>query len=197
MFDTSLVITFRASSLVVNEKSKDSQIQSEYISSESESKTVIDYLMRENVKLKQEIESLKNSQSYAKSLPQSGNLLDKIVADSLLICGRVSDGIITEADGMWREILGYEYDQLIGCRYDEEEWIHPDELARVRRVQEDLKRSKTITESRYSDIQRWKNGKTGEYIMLSMLWDLNIQEDRAIVVCKPIDGFITESGILN
>ena len=182
---------------LVNEKPEDPQFQSESMSSESESKTVIDYLMRENVRLKQEVESLKNSQSYAKPLSQSGNLIDKIVADSLLICGRVSDGIITEADGMWSEILGYEHDQLVGCRYDEEEWIHPDELARVRRVQEDLKRSKTITESRYSDIQRWKNGKTGEYIMLSMLWDLNIQEDRAIVVCKPIDGFITENGILN
>ena len=166
-------------------------------SNESESKTVIDYLMRENVNLKQEIESLKNSQRYSNSLFQSGNLLDKIVADSLLICGRVSDGIITEADGMWSEILGYEHDQLVGCRYDEEEWIHPDELARVRRVQEDLKRSKTITESRYSDIQRWRNGKTGKYVMLSMLWDLNIHEDRAIVVCKPIDGFINENGILN
>jgi len=49
---------------LVNEKSENSQFQSEYMSSESESKTVIDYLMRENVKLKQEIESLKNSQSY-------------------------------------------------------------------------------------------------------------------------------------
>ena len=49
----------------------------------------------------------------------------------MLICGRVSDGIITEADGMWSEILGHEHDQLVGCRYDEEEWIHPDELARV------------------------------------------------------------------
>ena len=67
---------------LVNEKSEDSKFQSEYMSRESESKTVIDYLMRENVRLKQEIESLKNSQSYTKPLPQSGNLLDKIVADS-------------------------------------------------------------------------------------------------------------------
>ena len=89
----------------MNEKSEDPQFQSESISSESESKTVIDYLMRENVRLKQEIESLKNSQSYTKSLPQSGNLLDKIVADSLLICGRVSDGIITEADGLCEKFL--------------------------------------------------------------------------------------------
>ena len=43
---------------LVNEKLESSQFQSEFMSSESESKTLIDYLMRENVKLKQEIESL-------------------------------------------------------------------------------------------------------------------------------------------
>ena len=68
---------------LVNEKSEHYPAQSESMSSESESKTVIDYLMRENVKLKQEIESLKNSQGYAKPLHQSRNLIDKFVADSM------------------------------------------------------------------------------------------------------------------
>ena len=119
------------------------------------------------------------------------------MADSLLICGRVSDGIITEVDGKWSEILGYDDNQLEGCRYDQEEWIHPDELFRARKVQEKLKKSESITESRYSAIQRWKHGKTGEYIMLSMIWDVNVEEDTAIVVCKPIDGFIDEKGVFN
>ena len=44
---------------------------------------------------------------------------------------------------------------------------------------------------------RWKNGKTGKYIMLSMVWDINVQEDTAIVVCKPIDGFFDAKGVYN
>ncbi|MDP6169863.1 MAG: PAS domain S-box protein [Candidatus Marinimicrobia bacterium] len=164
---------------------------------QDESKTVIDYLMRENVALKQENESLRAEVVQVKTSPNSGSLLDKIVADSLLICGRVSDGIITQADGRCEEILGYDADQLVGCRYDEEEWIHPDELSHLRKVQEKLKESQTMTEARYSAIQRWKHGKTGDYVMLSVNWDLSIDDDTAIVVCKPIDGFINERGVFN
>ncbi|MDC0480175.1 PAS domain-containing protein [bacterium] len=165
--------------------------------SSAESKTVIDYLMRENVALKQEMETLRAETVQLKTPSQKGDLLDKIVADSLLICGRVSDGIITEVDGKWPEILGYDKNELVGHRYDREEWIHPDDLSRSQKVQEKLIKSESITESRYSTIQRWKNGKTGKYIMLSMVWDINIQEDTAIVVCKPIDGFFDAKGVYN
>jgi PAS domain S-box-containing protein len=165
--------------------------------SSDESKIVIDYLMRENVVLKQEVESLRAETVQLKTPSQKGDLLDRIVADSLLICGRVSDGIITEVDGKWPEILGYDQNELVGHRYDREEWIHPDELSRSRKVQEKLIKSESITESRYSTIQRWKNGKTGKYIMLSMVWDINVQEDTAIVVCKPIDGFFDAKGVYN
>ena len=165
--------------------------------SSAESKTVIDYLMRENVALKQEMETLRAETVQLKTPSQKGDLLDKIVADSLLICGRVSDGIITEVDGKWPEILGYDKNELVGHRYDREEWIHPDDLSRSQKVQEKLIKSESITESRYSTIQRWKNGKTGNYIMLSMVWDINVQEDTAIVVCKPIDGFFDAKGVYN
>ena len=162
-----------------------------------ESKTVIDYLMRENVALKQKLESLQSEVAKVEASLHSENLLDKIVADSLLICGRLSDGIITKAEGSCNEILGYESDQLIGCRYDEEEWIHPEELTRVRKMQETLKRSKTMTVSRYSAIQRWKHGRTGDYVMLSMIWDANLENDTVIVICKPIDGFVDDKGVFN
>lgn len=165
--------------------------------SSAESKTVIDYLMRENVALKQEMETLRAETVQLKTPSQKGDLLDKIVADSLLICGRVSDGIITEVDGKWPEILGYDKNELVGHRYDREEWIHPDDLSRSQKVQEKLIKSESITESRYSTVQRWKNGKTGNYIMLSMVWDINVQEDTAIVVCKPIDGFFDAKGVYN
>jgi PAS domain-containing protein len=155
-----------------------------------DSKTVIDYLMRENVSLKQEMESLRAEIVQLKAPSQKDNLLDKIVADSLLICGRVTDGIITEVDGKWKEILGYDDNQLVGHRYDRADLIHPDELKRVWRIQEKLKGTESITESRYCTIQRWKHGQTGDYVMLSMVWDVNVTENKAIVICKPIDRFI-------
>jgi len=162
-----------------------------------DSKTVIDYLMRENVSLKQELESLRSEIVELKTPSQKDNLLDKIVADSLLICGRVTDGIITEVDGKWKDILGYDDNQLVGHRYDRADLIHPDELKHVWRVQEKLKGTESITESRYCTIQRWKHGQTGDYVMLSMVWDVNVTENKAIVICKPIDRFIGGGGELN
>ena len=162
-----------------------------------DSKTVIDYLMRENVSLKQELESLRSEIVELKAPSQKDNLLDKIVADSLLICGRVTDGIITEVDGKWKNILGYDDNQLVGHRYDRADLIHPDELKRVWRIQEKLKGTESITESRYCTIQRWKHGQTGDYVMLSMVWDVNVTENKAIVICKPIDRFIGGEGELN
>ena len=159
-----------------------------------DSKTVIDYLMRENVSLKRELESLKAEIVELKTPSPKDNLLDKIVADSLLICGRVTDGIITDVDGKWKEILGYDDDQLVGHRYDRADLIHPDELKRVWHIQEKLKGTETITESRYCTIQRWKHGHTGDYVMLSMVWDVNVTENTAVVICKPIDQFIDGIG---
>ena len=162
-----------------------------------DSKTVIDYLMRENVSLKRELESIKAEIVELKTPSPKDNLLDKIVADSLLICGRVTDGIITEVDGKWKDILGYDDNQLVGHRYDRADLIHPDELKRVWRIQEKLKGTESITESRYCTIQRWKHGQTGDYVMLSMVWDVNVTENTAIVICKPIDRFIGGQGELN
>ena len=58
-------------------------------------------------------------------------------------------------------------------------------------IEQNLKESKIISLSRYCTIQRWKHGKRGDYVMLSMVWDVNVEEDIGLVVCKPIDGFIT------
>ena len=68
-----------------NQRILNSKVES--MSSESESKTVIDYLMRENVRLKQEIESLKNSQSYAKSLHNLETFLIKLLQTHCLYVG--------------------------------------------------------------------------------------------------------------
>ena len=82
---------------IIMEKSKDTMSPMEISTVQDESKTVIDYLMRENVSLKQENELLRAEAVQVKTSSSSGSLLDKIVADSLLICGRGSDGIQTLA----------------------------------------------------------------------------------------------------
>ena len=113
------------------------------------------------------------------------------VERSKYISGRMSDGVITDLDGKWEELMGYKHSELKGLKYDGENLIHPDYLEKVKNIEKNLKESTTISLTRYSTIQRWKHGKTGEYIMLSMVWDVNVEEDIGLVVCKTIDGFIS------
>ena len=156
-----------------------------------EQKIVIDYLMRENVVLKEKINVLESQKDQNKLIPD-GDLFNRIMADSLLIAGRVSDGIITQVEGKWLELMGYAEKQLIGMRYDREDLIHPDELKKVQKIQQTLKKSESISQSKYSTIQRWKHGKTNNYIMLSMVWEVDIIKDSAIILIKPIDGVISD-----
>ena len=156
-----------------------------------ELETVVNYLMKENLRLKDELRELKSKQKTYDTSNNQG-VFDKIIADSLYISGKVSDGIITEIDGSWEKIMGYKSNNLVGKSYDRDDLIHPDDLKAAKKIQEKLKNSESITFSKYSTIQRWKNGETGKYIMLSMVWDINVNEDLALIVCKPIDGFISD-----
>ena len=79
---------------------------------------------------------------------------------------------------------------LIGGRFDLGD-MDSALLEKVKNIEKHLKESTTISLTRYCTIQRWKHGKTGKYIMLSMVWDVNVEEDIGLVVCKPIDGFIS------
>lgn len=167
-------------------------MSSKNLDQETEEKTVIDYLMRENVALKEKIKLLENEKKNDGSLIPEGDLFNKIMADSLLIAGRVSDGIITQVDGKWSEIMGYDSDQLTGLRYDREDLIHPNELKKVQKIQQTLKKSESISKSKYSTIQRWKHGKSNKYIMLSMVWEVDIPKDIAIILIKPIDHFMSD-----
>ena len=161
------------------------------LSDDTEEKTVINYLMRENIALKERIKHLENKKNENIVIPE-GDLFNRILADSLLISGRISDGIITQIDGRWDEVMGYTSDQLIGQRYDRDDLIHPDELKKVQKIQKTLKRSESISQSKYSTIQRWKHGRTNNYIMLSMVWEVDIPKDTAIILSKPIDGVIND-----
>ena len=156
-----------------------------------ELETVVNYLMKENLRLRDELRELKSKQKTYDTSNNQG-VFDKIIADSLYISGKVSDGIITEIDGSWEKIMGYKSINLVGKSYDRDDLIHPDDLKAAKKIQEKLKNSESITFSKYSTIQRWKNGETGKYIMLSMVWDINVNEDLALIVCKPIDGFISD-----
>lgn len=156
-----------------------------------ELETVVNYLMKENLRLKEEVKSFKSEQETP-NVPNNQGVFDKIIADSLYISGKVSDGIITEIDGSWEKIMGYKPVNLVGKPYDRDDLIHPDDLKAAKKIQKKLKNSESITFSKYSAIQRWKNGETGKYIMLSMVWDINVNEDLALIVCKPIDGFISD-----
>ena len=156
-----------------------------------ELETVVNYLMKENLRLKEELRGFKSEQKTS-NVSNNQGVFDKIIADSLYISGKVSDGIITEIDGSWEKIMGYKPVNLVGKPYDRDDLIHPDDLKAAKKIQKKLKNSESITFSKYSAIQRWKNGETGKYIMLSMVWDINVNEDLALIVCKPIDGFISD-----
>ena len=160
-------------------------------SSPEELQSVINYLMRENISLKDELRGLKEKTKNKSIKKHQGGVFDKLTTDTLYISGRMSDGIITDLDGKWESVMGYKPSELKGTRYDGESLIHPEDLKSVKKNEQKLKESKTISLSRYCTIQRWKHGKTGDYVMLSMVWDVNVEEDIGLVVCKPIDGFIT------
>ena len=156
-----------------------------------ELQSVVNYLMRENTSLKDQLRGMKEKAKNKRARETRGGVFDRVTADTLYISGRMSDGVITDLDGKWEEVMGYKHSELKGLRYDGENLIHPDDLEKVKNIEKNLKESTTISLTRYSTIQRWKHGKTGEYIMLSMVWDVNVEEDIGLVVCKTIDGFIS------
>ncbi|MAI86379.1 MAG: hypothetical protein CMF99_04360 [Candidatus Marinimicrobia bacterium] len=160
-------------------------------SSLEETQSIIDYLMRENISLKDELVGLKEKIKNKPLKKPQGGVFDRLATDTLYISGRMSDGIITDLDGKWENVMGYKPSELKGTRYDGEDLIHPEDLKGVKKIEQNLKESTIISLTRYCTIQRWKHGKTGKYIMLSMVWDVNVEEDIGLVVCKPIDGFIS------
>tara|TARA_B100000963_G_scaffold265056_1_gene233258 strand:+ start:234 stop:935 length:702 start_codon:yes stop_codon:yes gene_type:complete len=160
-------------------------------SSFEETQSIINYLMRENISLKDELAGLKEKIKNKPLKESQGGVFDRLATDTLYISGRMSDGIITDLDGKWENVMGYKTSELKGTRYDGEDLIHPEDLKGVKKIEQNLKESTIISLTRYCTIQRWKHGKTGKYIMLSMVWDVNVEEDIGLVVCKPIDGFIS------
>ena len=48
-------------------------------------------------------------------------------------------------------------------------------------------KSTGIKESRFSTIRRWKHGQNGTYVMLSMVWYIDVDKDQVEIIAKPID----------
>lgn len=158
--------------------------------SQQQQKVVINYLIAENVNLKNEIAQLRQDISNIRSPHGENDIFEKVNAESLFMTGRISDGMITNISGDWIKLMGYREKDLVGHRYDREDLIHPDEFERTKRHQETMKKSEGIKETRFSTIQRWKHGKTGQYVLLSMVWYANIEKDTVDIVAKAIDSFM-------
>ena len=158
-------------------------------------KTVIDYLINENVRLKKEIATLK-LESNKTNTDSDDDLLSKLNSRSLVLKGRVSDGVITDIGGDWYNILGYHKSDLVGHSYDEG-FIHEEDSLQIKQNQTNILRSTGLKESRFSTIRRWKHNSTDQYIMLCMVWYVDIENDEVEIAAKPIDQNIQDNLFAN
>jgi len=158
-------------------------------------KTVIDYLINENVTLKNQIANLKAELQMSKS-KGNDDLISKINSKSLVLKGRVTDGIITEIGGDWHGLLGYKESDLLNHKYDEG-FIHKEDTFKIQKNQANLLRSTGLKESRFSTIRRWKHKKNNEYIMLCMVWYVDMENDEIEIIAKPIDHQIQDTLFAN
>ena len=158
-------------------------------------KTVIDYLINENVRLKKEVATLK-LESNKTNTDSDDDLISKLNSRSLVLKGRVSDGVITDIGGDWYNILGYHKSDLVGHSYDEG-FIHEEDSLQIKQNQSNILRSTGLKESRFSTIRRWKHNSTDQYIMLCMVWYVDIENDEVEIVAKPIDQNIQDNLFAN
>ena len=158
-------------------------------------KTVIDYLINENVTLKNQIANLKAELQMSKS-KGNDDLISKINSKSLVLKGRVTDGMITKIGGDWHGLLGYKESDLLNHKYDEG-FIHKEDAFKIQQNQANLLRSTGLKESRFSTIRRWKHKKNNEYIMLCMVWYVDVENDEIEIIAKPIDHQIQDTLFAN
>jgi len=156
-------------------------------------KTVIDYLINENVRLKKQVSDLKLKLNQTKN---DDDLISRLNSRSLVLKGRVSDGVITDIEGDWYNIMGYHKLDLVGHSYDEG-FIHEEDSLKIRQNQENILRSTGLKESRFSTIRRWKHKDTNQYIMLCMIWYVDIENDEVEIIAKPIDENLQDSLFAN
>ena len=104
--------------------------------------------------------------------------------------------MITDIGGDWYNILGYHKSDLVGHSYDEG-FIHEEDSLQIKQNQTNILRSTGLKESRFSTIRRWKHNSTDQYIMLCMVWYVDIENDEVEIVAKPIDQNIQDNLFAN
>jgi len=177
--------------LKVRSEFKHTEISDHHEPTSEDKKTVIDYLISENVSLKNQIVNLKAELQMSKS-KRNDDLISKINSKSLVLKGRVTDGMITEIGGDWHGLLGYKESDLVNHKYDEG-FIHKEDAFKIQQNQANLLRSTGLKESRFSTIRRWKHKKNKEYIMLCMVWYVDVENDEIEIIAKPIDHQIQDT----
>jgi len=181
--------------LKVRSEVEHTEIPDHHEPTSEERKTVIDYLINENVALKNQVANLKAELQMSKS-KGNDDLISKINSKSLVLKGRVTDGMITEIGGDWHGLLGYKESDLVNHKYDEG-FIHKEDAFKIQQNQANLLRSTGLKESRFSTIRRWKHKKNNEYIMLCMVWYVNVENDEIEIIAKPIDHQIQDTLFAN
>tara|TARA_B100001142_G_scaffold7047_1_gene7078 strand:+ start:99 stop:788 length:690 start_codon:yes stop_codon:yes gene_type:complete len=181
--------------LKVRSEVEHTEIPDHHEPTSEERKTVIDYLINENVALKNQVANLKAELQMSKS-KGNDDLISKINSKSLVLKGRVTDGMITEIGGDWHGLLGYKESDLVNHKYDEG-FIHKEDAFKIQQNQANLLRSTGLKESRFSTIRRWKHKKNNEYIMLCMVWYVDVENDEIEIIAKPIDHQIQDTLFAN
>ena len=181
--------------LKVRSEVEHTEIPDHHEPTSEERKTVIDYLINENVALKNQVANLKTELQMSKS-KGNDDLISKINSKSLVLKGRVTDGMITEIGGDWHGLLGYKESDLVNHKYDEG-FIHKEDAFKIQQNQANLLRSTGLKESRFSTIRRWKHKKNNEYIMLCMVWYVDVENDEIEIIAKPIDHQIQDTLFAN
>lgn len=161
---------------------------------EEQSKTVIDYLINENIRLKNKIVKLKSTNIGAAE--NSNDLFERLNSKSLMLEGRLSDGVITDAAGDWYNAMGYHKSDLINRAYSDG-FIHKDDSVKIKQNQLNILKSTGIKESRFSTVRRWKHKNTGHYIMLSMVWYIDVDNNKVEIIAKPIDSTFDSTQLKN
>ena len=58
-------------------------------------------------------------------------------------------------------------------------------------------KSSGLKESRFSTIRRWKHKNSKTYIMLCMVWYVDIENDKVEIIAKPIDQTLQDNLFAN
>ena len=131
-----------------------------------------------------------------RELKDEDDLISRLNSRSLGHNGRAAEGGITESVCERNNTLGYDKSYLGGHIYDKG-FIHKEDSLKIKQNQEIMLRATGLKESRFSTIRRWKHKDTDQYVMLCMIWYVDIENDEVEIIAKPIDENLQDSLFAN